>query len=271
MAWNQIQTSRLRKLFFESFSAMDIAQPLVSFDAETDGEKTRTFMLENGLAIAGVRLQGLVAGYVRQEDLESGPCGAHLRSFPAVETVADTANFIDVVKVIAQHEHCFVTILDQVGAIITKHDLEKPPMRMFLFGVITLGEMVMTDIIRQRFGDGSWLQHISPQRLEKAKQLQEERLRRGQKVDLIDCLQYGDKGTILSSLDDFRFSIGLESRNAARKALKELESLRNNLAHTQEIIPTGWQRIVVACSRLEHNLEIIGKKVHDSEQGAAGP
>ena len=31
--------------------------------------------------------------------------------------------------------------------------------------------------------------------------------------------------------------------------------MRNNLAHTQEIIPSGWQRIVIACSRWESYLD----------------
>ena len=46
-----------------------------------------------------------------------------------------------------------------------------------------------------------------------------------------------------------------ESRKETRNAVKEIENLRNNLAHTQEIIPSGWQRIIIACSRWEHNLE----------------
>jgi len=250
---------------------MDIAQPLTSFDAEADGEKTRAFMLEQGIDIIGIREQGLVTGYARLQDLGSGPCSEYLRRFTADDIVADSANFIEVVKSLAINEQCFVTILDQVGAIVTFTDLEKPPMRMFLFGMITFGEMMMTLIIRQRFSDGSWQAHLSPQRVAKAKTLQEERRRRGQKADLIDCLQYGDKGWILSYLEDLRQSLGFESRNAARKAFKELESLRNNLAHTQEIIPTSWQRIVVACSRLEHNLEIIAESLQKPEQDTKLP
>jgi hypothetical protein len=152
-------------------------------------------------------------------------------------------------------------ILNQVSAIITLQDLEKPPMRMFLFGLITIGEMLMTEIIRRRYHDGSWQNFLSKQRLDKAKDLQEERLRRGQKLELLDCLQYSDKGWILSYDKDIRKALGQESRSSARKAIKELEILRNNLAHTQELIPTGWKRIVVACSRMEHNLQNIIKKL----------
>jgi len=260
MPWRDTQSSRLRRLFLEGFSAMDIAEPLVSFDAGAEAESVLQFMTEKDFDLVGIRENGLVVGYARRSDLSRGTCRDHLQPFtPDDDLVPDTASLVEVVKSLAINEQCFVTILDRVGAIITLSDLEKPPMRMFLFGMITLGEMLMTEIIRRRYADGSWMKLLSEQRLQKARELQKERTRRGQKVELVDCLQYGDKGWILSYDEEFRAALDQRSRKDARKAVKELESLRNNLAHTQEIIPTGWRRIVFACSRLEKNLETIAQ------------
>jgi hypothetical protein len=242
---------------------MDIAEPLVSFDDAANARTVHDFMAEKDFDQVGIRQEGLVNGYVRREDLTAGVCRDYIRPFsPDDDLVSDTANLTDVVKSLGINQRCFVTILDRVGAIITLNDLEKPPMRMFLFGMITVGEMTMTEIIRNRYRDGSWQELISAQRLEKARQLQEERFRRGQKVDLIDCLQYGDKGWILSYDEEFRKMLGHESRQNTRKAIKEMETLRNNLAHTQEIIPTGWHRIMIACSRLENNMETIADRLN---------
>lgn len=262
MPWKGTQSFRLRRLFLEGFLAMDIAEPLVSFDADADALTVHDFMVEKDFDLVGIRQDGLVSGYVRREDLlTGGNCENHIRPFsPNDDLVPDTANLIDVVKSLAINAQCFVIVLDRVGAIITLSDLEKPPMRMFLFGMITLGEMLMTEIIRNRCSDVSWQTLISPQRLAKAKQLQEERSRRGRKVDLVDCLQYGDKGWILSYDEDIRIALGQESRRSMRTAVKELETLRNNLAHTQEIISDGWQRIVIACSRLDQNLEMMADR-----------
>lgn len=260
MPWRDTQSSRLRRLFLEGFSAMDVAEPLVSFDESTRSVDVKQVMDEKRFDLVGVRKDGLVEGYVRRDDLTSGTCGEHFHPFtPDDDLVPDTANLIDVVKSLAINQQCFVTILDRVGAIITLTDLEKSPMRMFLFGLITLGEMLMTEIIRSRYSDDLWQSLLSEQRLTKARQLKEERARRGQYVDLIDCLQYGDKGWIISYDEEIRRALGQESRREARKAIKQMETLRNNLAHTQEIIPTGWQRIVIACSRLEINLETFAE------------
>lgn len=256
MPWKDTQSSRLRRLFLEGFSAMDIAEPLVSFDETARAEDVRRFMAAKRFDLVGVRRHGLVDGYVRLEELTSGTCGESLRPFtPDDDLVPDTASLIDVVKSLAINKQCFVTILDRVGAIITLSDLEKPPMRMFLFGMVTMIEMSMTEFLRQRYPNNSWQELLSDQRVAVARKLQEERNRRGQQVELLDCLQFGDKGWILTYDEDIRKSLGHKSRQESRTAVKEFETLRNNLAHTQEIIPSGWQRIIIACSRWEDNLE----------------
>lgn len=263
MNWKGTLGLRLHRLFLQGFLAMDIAEPLVSFDADADARTVRDFMAEKDFDVVGVRCDGMVEGYVLRNDLSSGICQDHMRSFsPDDDLVPETANLIDAVKSLAINERCFIIVLGRVGAIVTLSDLEKAPMRMFLFGMITLGEMLMTEVIRRRYVDGSWQERLSAQRLAKARQLREERARRGQKVDLVDCLQYGDKGWILSYDKDICSALGQESRTVARRTFKELETLRNNLAHTQEIIPTGWQRIVIACSRLEHNLDALAESLN---------
>ena len=270
MPWRDTQSSRLRRLFLEGFTAMDIAEPLVSFDESARAEEVKVVMEKKDFDLVGVRKDGLVEGYVRREELVSGRCGQHSHPFtPDDDLVPDTANLTDVVKSLAINKQCFVNILDRVGAIVTLSDLEKPPMRMFMFGIITLGEMVITEIIRHRYSDGSWQEFLSEQRLAKAKLLQEERQRRGQNVDLVDCLQYGDKGWIISYDEEFRQAIGVESRKEMRRAVKEMETIRNNLAHTQEIIPTGWPRIIIACSRWEQNLENLPERMARLKQPKA--
>lgn len=261
MPWKDTQRSRLRRLFMEGFTAVDIAEPLVSFDAGADARQVQELMVEHDFDLVGIRQQGLVTGYARRKDLESGTCLEHLCPFiPGSDLVPESTSLPGVVKALSSHQHCFVTILGHPGAIIMLSDLEKPPMRMFLFGMITLSEMLMTEILRKRYGNGSWREMISAERLGLAERLQEERRRRGQNVDLIDCLQYGDKGGIIMQDEDIRKALGQESRSQAKRAVKEMEMLRNNLAHSQRIIPDGWHRIVIACSRFEANLQAISEQ-----------
>ncbi len=256
MPWRDTRSSRLHRLFLEGFSAMDVAEPLVSFDRDADAAKVRLFMIEHNFDLVGIRDQGHVCGYALFSDLKSGPCGNYLKKFTAGDgLIPDTANLVEVVETVAEHDRCFVTILDQVGAIVTSQDLEKPPMRMFLFGMISMTEMLMTEIIRNHYPESSWQTILSEFRLEKANQLRKERASSGEIVALIDCLQFSDKGWILSSHEDLRRALGQTSRKEARRRIKEMETLRNNLPYTQELFPGDWQDIVVTCSRWEATLE----------------
>lgn len=254
----EVGRRRLRRVFLESFLATDVAEPLVSFDAERPAAEVRALMRARGYDRVGVRVDGLVGGYAEREDLVSGACGAHLRPFTPDDLVASSASLQDVILSLGANGRCFVTVLDEVQAIVTLHDLEKPPVRMFLFGMITTLEMLLAGSIEAAFPGESWRALVAPGRLAKAEGLKDERRRRGIPARLIDCLQFSDKGQLALGIP------GLEerlvpgrSRKAALRALKELELLRNNLAHGQEIIPEGWTRIVAFSSRLDRLLESL--------------
>jgi hypothetical protein len=87
--------------------------------------------------------------------------------------------------------------------------------------------------------------------LDKAQKLLAERRRRGQHVDLADCLQLSDKAQILMEDEQQRLAFGLPTKGAAKRVIKDLESLRNNLAHAQDIVTHDWPQIARLAQRIE--------------------
>ncbi|MGB5766603.1 MAG: hypothetical protein WBM38_07705, partial [Arenicellales bacterium] len=71
---------------------------------------------------------------------------------------------------------------------------------------------------------------------------------------LLDCIQLSDKGKIIISKEETLALSGLESRRSAKKVVREMESLRNNLAHAQDIVTYDWGQIVRLTQRLEESL-----------------
>jgi hypothetical protein len=53
MIWKGSRRARSRRLFFEGFTALDVAEPLVSFDADADALQIRQFLFEKDFALAG--------------------------------------------------------------------------------------------------------------------------------------------------------------------------------------------------------------------------
>ena len=255
MPWNSpANQRRLRRLFDEGFSAMDIAEPLASFDDDRSAAAVRAFLEQRDLMVAGVRRDGFVCGFADRRELGRGRLGAYLRPFPPECILSEADSLRKVILAMRGGGPCFVSVLGEVGAVITLADLEKPPVRMFLFGMITIFEMIMTWGIRTYFPGDSWRAHIPPGRLAKAEQLWQERQRRRSTADLLDCLQFSDRAQLLLMIPrvtDLLAQGGIPSRRAALTAIGELETLRNNIAHSQEIIPESWSRIVVFSTRLE--------------------
>ena len=104
---------------------------------------------------------------------------------------------------------------------------------------------------------------LSPARLDKARELQQERARRGQEAILLDCLQLADKGTILIQDADVLRDWGFGSRQSAKTALADLQSLRNHLAHSQAIVAHHWHQIAGLSRRLDDWMLEQGEAIVD--------
>ena len=249
--------ARLRRLFLHGFSVMDIAEPLCSFDAGQPAAAVRDFLEAESFDLAGVRKEGLVAGYAIREELFDGELGGFLHPFEPDDLVTDESSLAETIRSLHANGRCFVSSLGSVGYIVTFDDLEKPPVRMWLFGMVTILEMAMSARLRDEFPDDSWVKALSDERVARARELWNERLRRGKLCDLADCLQFADKATILLKTPGRPAQLGFQSKRKADEAFAEFQSLRNSLAHTQEIISSDWQAVVRLAASLELLLQAV--------------
>lgn len=237
----------VRRVFTETFIARDIAQPLASFDAATPGADVRAFMAARQFDVVGIRNGGLVDGYVVFDSLGQGACGLARRDFEEAMVLNDSTPLLSVMRMLSQAPYLFVRVLGQVGGIITPTDLQKPPVRMWLFGIVTLIEMRCTELIERHCPAEAWRAFLSEARWRKAEALLAERGRRNQALQLLDCLQFSDKGQIIARNEELRQQTAFPSRRQAEEAIKRLEQLRNNLAHAQDILVSDWDTIVKLC------------------------
>jgi hypothetical protein len=237
------------RLFMEAFTARDIMEPLPSFDAESIRNVSPGVWPWAHLSIAGVRENEVTTGYLTRE-VPAGAGPLRVRRIEQRQLVALDASLIDVIHVLTHSSCCFVEVSGAVAGIIGRGDIEKPVVRMWLFGIIILIEVQVVALIRRQWPDGTWSMHVSEGRMEKARQLQAERVRRGLPADLLDCLQFADKLRIAMQDQGFMDDSGFGSAAAAKKVIKDLESLRNNLAHGQDVTSHDWPQIVRLARRV---------------------
>lgn len=245
-----LPNSQVQRLFIRAFAAREISEPLRSFDGDRPALEILARMAELNLAVIGVRIDGQVRGYARIIDLGEGDLADSMRPFRAGQVMDGEGALATAIQVLVRHDQIFVTVMGIVAGVITRSDIQKPIVRMWVFGVITMMEMNLAQRLRRFFPDESWTSHLSESRLDQARTIQAERERRGQMSDLVDCLQFSDKGEILIGGAMKIEEYGFNSKNHAKRVMKDLESLRNNLAHAQDIITHDWPQIVMLANIL---------------------
>ena len=255
MPFDPASVHSLRRVFQQAFIVHDIAEPLVSFDESSSAETLKSFMKSKRYEIVGIRADGQVQGFIELNDLGPGPCGDYMKEFDDNWVVSESLPLHDLILQLRERRRLFVSILGSVGGIVTRSDLQKPPVRMWLFGVVTLIELRLGRLIKNFCGDGQWKEFLSSGRLDKAEQLLQERKRRNQDLNLLDCLQMSDKAQVVARNAELREMTQFESRKQFEKTAKMLEKLRNNLAHSQDIVTNDWEAIVALSENLDRILD----------------
>jgi hypothetical protein len=248
--------SDMRALFARSVTARHLAEPLVSFDATSDATATRAFMERRDFDEVGVRIDGTTRAYVRREDLQDGTLERFSHSFGGTRDVVDEHDTLTtVLERLVDQPIAYVRMMGQVSGIITKGDLQKAPVRMWLFGLVSLLEMHFLRIIRARFEADGWTGLLSPNRVAKAQELLEDRMRRNEAIDLADCLQLSDKAMIVASVPELCGQLGLGAKEPTKRLLREITTLRDQLAHAHDIVTGRWPRLAGLAREIEALVE----------------
>jgi hypothetical protein len=244
----------LMRTFSNSLSVVDLARPLISLDEGQSAQAGIDVMCSTGQPALGVRRAGRIAGWVDPQALSAGGLLADaLLPFEEAETLGDSAGIQEVLSAMAGRKQVFVRWLGEVAGVVHRADLQKPAVRMWLFGVITLLDSNLTWAIEQLYPDDCWASLISEGRRQKARALWDERRRRGSDCRLVECLQIKDKADVLIKDADHLKLLGLTSRREADRLGGDIELLRNHLAHGQELEACH----LATASRLAESLEGI--------------
>ena len=247
----------LRRLFVRTITLRDIAEPLISFDASQSASEIRSFMQHHEYDVVGVRENGVVTGFVSRGELTTGLIGEHRRAFATDMVLPDSEPLLAAFTALREKRHVFITVLGPVGGIVTRGDLQKAPVRLWLFGLVSLLEMQLLRVVRERYPGEAWSSLLTGERLEGARRVFAERRRRNEENDLSDCLQLGDKAAIFLKDPELFALSAFPSKQALDSFFKEAGALRNALAHANDILSGRWPALADLVINLENFLERI--------------
>ncbi|MBD2694010.1 hypothetical protein [Anabaena catenula] len=255
----------LRSLFENSITIEYVAEPLKAVTADADVTEVLDWMQLQDFDVVGVKTGDTISGYVELTTLlksQSGKCSDYQRVFHPQELVAISTPLMKLFPILKQTPRLFVLDCNKVSGIITCGDLQKAPVRMLLFGLVTLLEMNLLRLVRLYYPQDSWQKVLKPDRLEAAQKLWRESQERNEATDLLDYLQFCDKRELVLNQPELFQQLELKSKRFGERFLKSAEHLRNRLAHAQSLVSgSSWkdlislaedmERLLVRCEEIE--------------------
>jgi hypothetical protein len=249
----------MRALFGATVTAEALLEPLQACRADAHAQTSKAELCTRAFDVAGVRehRDGPLLGIVARDDLEEGHTRTYVKEITTRDVVSEATPLGELFVALADREYVLVMVQRSVAGIITRADLNKPPVRVYLFGLVSLIEMHLAYWVRTLYPDDAWRAHLSESRIQKAEALLAERAARNEATPLLACLQFCDKREILIKHEPWRLDCDLGSKARAKEWLEDVESLRNTLAHSQPSLAgrSGWSPVITLVQSIEGMLE----------------
>lgn len=261
--------SSLKKIFIDSITAKNFFEPLLCCPADSEADDARHDLKARGFDIAGVKEteSSEVTGYVSAAELQAGKVRKYTKTITPSILISDSTPISDIVNALLPRDFVFVLCGNCIAGIITKADINKPPVRMYLFGMISLLEMHLNAYIRRYFDCDALEKRLPENRRKRAREMYDKQKGSSEDLSLLDCLQLCDKRDLLAKCDQFIPEIGFPKKEFI-VFVKRIENVRNNLAHSRDSVTStlNWSDFVETLSRVE---EFLTKSDSRLEQTAS--
>lgn len=237
----------LKKIFIDNVTAKNIYEPLLCCYIDSESQEVKNDLQKREFDVAGVKEKNdrKVIGYVIRDEIKTGPIKKYLKIISHDLLISDSTPLAEIFSLLSKNDFTFIIYGNNIKGIITKADINKPPVRIYIFGIISLLEMHLNFWINFYFKDNCWIKEIQIDRVNNARRLYEERKGNNQDLTLLECMQLCDKRDLLLKSDSFLKKFKF-TNNKFETLLKRIEKLRNDLVHSQNSIITnlGWNKFV---------------------------
>lgn len=176
-----------------------------------------------------VKENGAVVGFLERTSLDSTSSGTVREAMTPLHgnlLISSEAGILSYIEHAGRLPCRLVLSQNGVDGIVTLSDLQKLPARPALFLLITHLELLMTEWIRRSGSEQTWLNCLSPGRREKVEHKWNELQANNLAIDRLSAAEFADKRQALLKLKELA-----QSKARAEQELKDIEKLRNSVAH----------------------------------------
>ena len=228
--------AELQDIFIENITTKYIFEPLACCKITDNTYEVKSTLEQRDFDTLGVVDENdQKLGYVVQENLGENSIENYIEKFDIAIVISESTPLSELFEILLDKEYVYVLSKNSVNGIVTRADINKPIVRIYLFGLISLFELHLNFWITENYDEESWKEILNPARIELAEKIYKERKGNNVQLTLLECVQICDKREILRATDKFRDDFEF-SKSAFKKLLENVEKIRNELAHSQTSI-----------------------------------
>jgi hypothetical protein len=249
--------NEVQDLFVNQITTKHIYEKLYSAFIDDDPHEVLSELVGYVFDIIGVvNKEKEVLGFISKEQLEGGIIITDHNKIDLNLVVTDSTPVHKLIKLLETRKFVFVMHVNAIDGIVTLADINKPVVRLYLFGIISLFEMHMNFWIDIYHPMNTWGAMIKSERLQEAQEIHELKKNKNEALSLGACLQFCDMRDILKKTDEFLTQFKY-SKTSFKDWASNVEKIRNELAHSQNTVHAGmqWSDFVAIISELETFLE----------------
>ncbi len=135
------------------------------------------------------------------------------------------------IEILAQRRYSLVLIHGNITQIVTRSDLNKLPVRVFLNTLLAHLESLLADTIDTVYPENTWLEKLTDNALNRVTELFSKKVAEDFDTRMIDCTTLSDKATIIGKSSEVRNHIHSGSKKAYEKQAKVINRLRDRISH----------------------------------------
>lgn len=173
--------------------------------------------VRQGKSIVGVVLRG-----------STGKIADNLRRLSESNIISAQEPLTNLLPLMIETPYRLVLQGGSIKGIVTRSDLLKLPIRIYVFSLVTHLEILMSDIIRAKYPasqeDTKWLEFLNSERRIRVREKQQKLAQGNRELSLLECTDFCDKRDIVRKICSFPKKFERELYSIER-------DLRNTVAH----------------------------------------
>lgn len=262
----------MQEIFVHNITTKFIYEDIYSCNKNASISDVSKTMADKDFDVLGVVDQDKnVIGYVSKKDLgeiKDNSIENKFSCFGLKDIAADSTPMPQLLRILSERENCFIIKGNKVVGIVTRADINKPIVRIYIFGIISLLEMHLGYWINEYFKEEKLQNVINQKKINLSKNNNDGTL------SLLERTNFHDKIEILKECPEFERKLKCKDvEQPLNDLFKAAKGVRNSLAHHHKSIKSDltWDEFANTVENIESFLKKSEKIIEELVNPPAHP